>query len=167
MATSATAQVKLQFLETTTANELLVNSDLLHKFDELVKLTSSSTPAVTKVYAQQRALSAGALTLDLTALTDGTGAALDLTGLKVQFVAFANKPVSGAPNTDTLNVKFGATNGYNIFGDAASEVTLAVGGWCIFYNPEGTPDVANGSADTVDVSSSDADADFIVMIAAG
>lgn len=166
MATTATAQVKLQFFETTTVNELLVSGDLIHKFDELVKLTATSTPAVTKVYAQQRALSTGTLTLDLTALTDGSGAAMDLTGLKVQFVAVANKPVSGAANTDTLNVKFGATNGYNIFGDAASEATLAIGGWCIFYNPEGTPDVG-ASAKTIDFSGSDADADFIVMIAAG
>lgn len=166
MATSATAQVKLQFLETTTANELLADSDLLHKFDELVKLTATSTPVVTKVYAQQLALSTGALTVDLTALTDGTGASLDLTGLKVQFVAIANKPVSGAANTDTLNAKTGATNGYQIFGDAASEATLAIGGWCIFYNPEGTPDVG-ASAKTIDFSGSDADADFILMIAAG
>lgn len=166
MATQATAEVKLQFLETTTANELLVNNNLLHKFEELVKLTSSTTPAITKVYAQQLALTAGAATVNLTALTDGLGAAMTMVGLKVQFVAFANKPVSGAANTDTLNVKIGGTDGYAIFGDAASEITLAIGGWCVFYNPEGCPDVAT-DVDQIDVSSSDTDADFIVMIAAG
>lgn len=165
MANQSIADFKLRFLEDATANELATGGTT-HKRERLVKLPVSGVP-MTKVYAQQRALSGGALTLDLTSLTDATGAALDLSGLKVQFVYIENAPASGAANTDTLNVKFGATNGYNIFGDAASEITLAVGGWCAVYNPEGTPDVANGSADTIDFASSDADADFIVMIAAG
>lgn len=167
MANTAQATLKLLFIETTTANELAADKDVQHKLNELVSLTSGTSPAVTKVYAQALSLSAGAYTADLTALTDATGASLDLSGLKVQFIAVKNAPTSGAANTGTLNVVKGATNGYNWLGDVASECTLPIGGWLCAYLPEGTPDVANGSADTIDFSSADTDADFILMIAAG
>lgn len=167
MATTASAEVKVQFLETTAGNKLLVNRDLLHKFERQINLTSSTAGApVTKVYAQERTLTTGALTLDLTSLTDGLGAAMTFAGLKVQVVAIFNGPASGAANTSTLNVKIGASDGYAIFGDAASEITIPIGGWAIFYLPEGTPDVAS-DVDQVDFSSSDQDADFLVMLAAG
>jgi hypothetical protein len=164
MANEVITDLKLRFLEDDTANELATGGTT-HAHSRLVKLPVSGVP-MTKMYAQQLALSAGAYTLNLTALTDAAGAAMTFLGLKTQFVYIENAPKSGAPNTGTLNIKIGASDGYAIFGDAASEVTLAVGGYIAIYNPEGCPDVAS-DVDQIDISSSDADADFIVMIGAG
>ena len=166
MANNATLNVKLAMTETTTANELAADKNIDHVFEALAKLGATTTPVVTKVYAQQLQLSGGALTLNLTALTDGVGAALDLDTLKVQIFAVKNAPSTGAANTDTLNIKTGAVDGFGILGDTLSEATLAIGGFLVIYNPEGTADVA-AAVDQVDFSSTDVDASFQVLIAAG
>lgn len=167
MANQATVQNRLELQEDVAAANELTRSQLIHSAsDNLLKLAAATTPAVTKVYAQQLQLSSGTLTVDLTALVDGAGQALDLTGLKVQIIKIVNAPRSGAANTDTLNVVIAAVNGYQWAGDAASEATLAIGGSLQIYNPEGTPDVG-ASAKDITFSSPDVDADFQLLIAAG
>lgn len=86
------------------------------------KLNSSSTPAATKAVANSYAMTAGAKTLDLTALVGTNGATVDGTGLDV--VAF--KVINPAGNS-ALVVKFGASNPYLFGADAAWRHTLKAG----------------------------------------
>lgn len=59
-------------------------------------------------------LTGGAATLDLTAIVDELGRTIDLTGLKVQ--SFRAKPTT--TNANKISFKSGASNGYNLGGDA-------------------------------------------------
>lgn len=126
-------------------------------------LSTSTTPAVSKVWGDTLVLSSGSVTFDLTALDQGNLPNLDFTGLKVQFVKIA----SPATNTADLNFDVGVTNGYRLFGDtAAGEIVLGIGGVCLFYNPEALPDVG-ATAKTIDVTSTDDDATFEILLVAG
>jgi len=163
----ATLHQRLELQEDVSDANELTRSQLIHQAsDALLKLGSSSTPAVSQVYAQQLTLPAGPLTVDLAALVDGAGQALDLTGLKAQVIKIVNAPKSGGANTAGLNVVPAAVNGYQWAGDADSEATLAPGGVLTIYNPEGNPDVG-ASAKDITFSSADTDAVFQLMIAAG
>jgi len=111
-------------------------------------------------------LSSGTATIDLTALTRGNGGAtaVNMSGLKVQIFKFENV----STNTAAITITDGASNGYNIFGDASGQVTLGIG--CVLQvvcpTAEYLPDVAAGAKD-IDLSSSDQDATINVMLAAG
>lgn len=105
------------------------------------KLTSSTTPPVTKESYHDYALVAGAKTIDLRALLDLDDVAQDCIGLKVQIVIIIN------PNGNSaLNVAPGASNPFPLLG-AANDFTLpaATAGDVVaaFILPEGTPDVSN------------------------
>lgn len=125
-------------------------------------LSATSTPVVSQIWSDSITLTAGAATIDLSSLARSGLATLDLSALKVQaFIVRAR-----STNTDTVTVADGGTNGYNIFGDASGQVTLAAGAAVSFYSPEGLQDI--GSSDkTIDLSSSDADAIVDVVILAG
>lgn len=85
-------------------------------------LTATTTPPVTSVFADNVALVAGTLTLDLTALTSGN-LSRDFTDLKVQLIAL-RCPTS---NTLPILVQKGAANAYNLLGaDNASAETIEV-----------------------------------------
>lgn len=107
-----------------------------------VRLTGSTTPAVTKESYHDYTFTAGAVTVDLTALLDAVGAAVDGTGLKVQCLIIKN-PAGNA----SINMAPGASNGYDIFG-ASNDITIpghaTYDNYLSFYFPEGTPDVAAG-----------------------
>lgn len=126
------------------------------------QLTPTSTPAVSKAFSDSVQLTAGAASLDLAALAGPLSTAIDMTGLKVQAILV----LADAANTDVVTVDVGATNGYNIFGTAGSELALAAGGFALFYSPEGLPDVG-AAAKTIDLSSPDTDAIVKVIIVAG
>lgn len=123
---------------------------------------TSSVPATQVASVEDADLSAGAATIDLTALTNGFGDALDGTGLKVQLFYF----VSASDNTDTITIVDGATNGYNIFGDAAGQITVPVGGKVLLEFDDALDDIAAGDA-TIDLSSSDLDATYSFVIVMG
>ncbi len=125
-------------------------------------LNATSTVPATKVWSDQRSLTAGTDSIDLTNLTNGNLPAVDMTGLKVQVV----KIVSASANTDTITVVDGATNGYNLFGDASGQVTLMVGGHVLWFGNENLADVSS-SVKTIDFSSSDTDATYDIIIVAG
>lgn len=72
------------------------------------KLGSASTPPVTKKAHFAQALTAGAATIDLTALTDAQGAAIASTGLRVQAIKVQN------PNANQLAVTPAVSNGYGL-----------------------------------------------------
>lgn len=104
----------------------------------------------------------GSRTIDLSSLTDLAGSALDLTGLKVQLILIS----SNSANTAGIAFTDGATNGYNIWGDSSGSVTVQKGGVQYFYGADNLDDV--GSSDkTIDVTSTDVDATYQIMIVAG
>ena len=168
---SATAVIDFKFDVTEGLGSLgdLVSGSVagIHSMTETTSFTldSGSTPPITQVWSDEFTLSAGAATLDLTALARDAQANLDLTGLKIQAYFFATP----STNTDTVTIVDGATNGYNIFGDASGQITIGASGqkgFAMFYAPETLQDV--GASDkTIDLSSSDTDATVKVLLVAG
>jgi hypothetical protein len=111
-------------------------------FNQSGQLNASSVPPATKVAAFEKALVAGAGTIDLTALTGTNGATIDGTGLKVQGILIVNP----ATNANPLVIEPGGANPYNLFG-AAFKITLHPGKslhW-ISAKDADTPDVAAGA----------------------
>jgi hypothetical protein len=125
-------------------------------------LTSSSTPAVSKVWSGTVTLSAGAATLNLASLPrDNELEPVDLTGLKVQAIH-----MKGGANSAIVEADVGASNGYNFLGDADSHVCIAASKELLVTYNETLPDVAAG-ARTIDFASADVDATVQVHIVAG
>jgi hypothetical protein len=107
-----------------------------------IHLTGTTTPAAAKFSARTHALSAGSLTLDLTALPGTADAVVNANGLKLQALLVANREGNA-----TLNIAGGDANPYPLFG-AGNDVDVPAGGRLAFYFPEGLPDVS-GTAKTV------------------
>lgn len=77
------------------------------------KLTATTTPAATKVFSDNIALSSGSATLDLTSLSGPATTTVDFTGLKVQLIKLT------CPLTNTAGITVDAkdaSTGYNLFG---------------------------------------------------
>lgn len=108
--------------------------------------TSAPVLPATKCAYFSKAMSAGAGTIDLAALTGTNGATVVGTGLKVQAFSFKNPTT----NTGAITIEAGASNGYDIFG-ASGLVVLPVGAMVAMYVPEGTADIAGGDKD-IDIS---------------
>lgn len=162
---SASWELKLDVTDTLDVDLDLTSSDprVLHSISgSSGTLTASTTPPATKVSSDTRALSAGADAIDLTAAPGRDGGTVAMTGLKVQLVKIA------CPSTNTAGVKFapGASNGYALFGHAAGEVTVLPGCEMCFYWADQLADVAVG-AKAIDVSSTDLDAAYSIIIVAG
>lgn len=104
---------------------------------------TSSVPA-TKCWYGTATLSAGALTLDLTALATGTQGTVDLTGLKVQVMTIRN------PSAALITLTEGAANGYEILGNTWKTGLLSGQRVMIFGN-EATPDVGS-STKNIDIT---------------
>lgn len=98
-----------------------------------VTLSPTTTPAATAHAVGKQALTAGAATIDLTALTGFNGQAVSLSGLKPRAVLLHN---TGA---NAMTIAKGAANGYTGFGSAFS-LTIPAGGKAILYQ------AANGTA---------------------
>lgn len=144
--------VSLTFAQTATAQETLAqNTTGLNAssrvvtwsaFNKTASLTASTTPPVTKVAGGTVALSGGAKTIDLTALTSlgANGYTEDMTGLKVQSFYFENP----STNANVISATFGASNPYNLSG-ADWKLTLSPGQSILLYGNDATPDVAAGA----------------------
>lgn len=106
------SQIKAkETLETNVPAADTANRKVTHdKYDTDKKL---SAPTVSKVAAFEKALVAGAGTIDLTALLGTNGATVDGTGLKVQLLKVRNK----STNTNPITLQEGAANGYELLGD--------------------------------------------------
>lgn len=107
--------------------------------------SGTATP-VTKHASFQQALTTGAATIDLRALTGPNGATVDGNGLKVQFVKFRNK----STNANSMTLTFGASNPYDLFG-STFVLTLAPGQEFLAFLKEGAPDI-DATNKTIDVS---------------
>lgn len=106
-------------------------------FSTRVNLTPSSTPDVEAVSYQTLALTAGAKTIDLTALPV-TGGTYDATGKKVRAFMVKNKAGNAV-----LTVSEGATNGYALLGTGFTFKLLA-GQQLLVYLADSAPTVASG-----------------------
>ncbi len=115
------------------ATRVITHSD----YNEAASLNASSTPPATVCAHFLQALTAGAATVNLAALTGTNGATVDTTGLKVQVLRVKNL---GANN---LVITPGASNGIDLFGGSSS-VTVFPGGHVQFFLNNAAPDVAAG-----------------------
>lgn len=111
--------------------------------------TSSTTPPVTKSAMTSKAMSAGAATIDLTAMAnDSDGATVDFTGLKVCCLTIKNL----STNSNKITVGKGASNGFCLdSGETTWSIALDPGDGVQFLINESTPDVASGKK-TIDIA---------------
>ena len=110
-----------------TGNDAKADSSATYSgFDSVTSLNSATvSPAVpiSKFAYNEAAMTAGALTLDLTALPHEDGTTVDGDGLKLQKFRLQNP----ATNSNNITIVVGASNPYDFAGDANSSVTLAPG----------------------------------------
>lgn len=107
--------------------------------NETLNLTASTTPPVTKSTSFRQAMTGGAATIDLTALSgDAADETTDLTGLKVQALKLRNK----STNANKITVSNGASNGYKLDGATAWSIPLAPGQSVLFSLNDAADDVA-------------------------
>lgn len=115
-------------------------------FNTTQNLNSGTTPPVTQVAAFIQLLSAGAATIDLTALTGTNGSSVSGSGLKIQAI----KVIALGTNANPVTLKFGASNPYNLMG-SAWQVALSAGEEFLFFGNNAAPTIG-GSAKTIDLS---------------
>lgn len=142
-------------------NELTTPVSATHAKSATGTLSATSTPVASDIWSDERTLSAGADTIDLTALAETGFAAKDFTGLKVQFVRIIADPT----NTDDLVFDEGAANGYALFGSGGN-ILLGPGDEAIFKHNETLEDIGSTNAE-IDVSSSDVDAKYQIILVVG
>lgn len=121
--------------------------------------TASTSIPVAKVAAFLATLSSGALTINLAALVGTNGAAVDLTGLKVQSI----KLKATSTNSGMITVAEGASNGIPLFGTAAT-FGLRAGQECQWLFNELGSDVASGDR-TLDLTGTGAETLSIIIVA--
>jgi len=146
MAVTLKHNEKIRVEETLSTGVSSDNSDNMIVHDSMSSnriLNSGTTPPVTQVAQFAQGLTAGAKTIDLTALVGTNGAAVNGTGLKVQLFKVTNRVGNAA-----ITLTDGASNGYELAGDAWKVILLA-GQSFTFYGNDATPDVAVG-AKTID-----------------
>jgi hypothetical protein len=128
-------------------------------YNTTAALTSLTTPPVTLCAYFLKTMSAGAATIDLTALVGTNDVAVDFTGLKVQIAKFKNP----STNANPITVTFGASNGY-LLGGSAWKYILQPGAEIVCYTNDASPDVG-GSTKTIDISGTSAQALQCTLIA--
>lgn len=113
---SGNITARLQVTETVAAADVpnIDTSDATQKFS--LGPTTNFTSGITAVASMEKALAAGAGTLDLTALTH-RGIAVNLNGLKVKYFAYFN------PSANPITIVEGAANGNALHG-AAFKIVL-------------------------------------------
>ncbi len=129
-----------------------------NQFNEAENLTGTTTPPVTVVAAFVQALTGGAATIDLNALTGTNGATVSFNGLKVQAFMIKNLGV----NTMTLTNAGG--NAYPMFG-ATLNIVLNTGQWALLYGNDDTPDVNSGVADDLTLAGTVSQTCEIIIVA--
>lgn len=123
------------------------NSIGTNGLDTTKTLNSGSTPAVSVQASFQIAMSGGAATLDLTAITDRvTGAIKSGNGLRIISLKLRNK----STNANSISVVPGASNGYQYKG-SDWKTTLSPGDEELHYSPTSSQTVGS-SHKTLDIS---------------
>jgi hypothetical protein len=122
------------------------NNSLIHSgYNKSGTLNASSTAPATKCAHVLQALTAGAATIDLTAV-QGTQGNVTFSGLKIQL--FRATATTG--NANVLTLTEGASNGYELAGNTW-KVGLLSGQSFMFFGNDGAPDVG-GSAKDIDLA---------------
>lgn len=133
----------LETVETETPLADDANSIITHDgLDTSDTLNAGTGVPVTKVVANTITMTAGAATIDMTALVGSNGGAVDMTGLKLQIFKLKAK----ATNTNPLVVKFGAADPYTGLGSAFN-FELQPGAEMTFFGNEKSAEVASGVKD--------------------
>jgi hypothetical protein len=144
MAVSAQIVMKCSVTEDL-ADVSLGDASVKHnQFDSSRTITADTVVPATKVSCNVVALSAGAKTLDLTALVGTNGVALTALGLKLQVWKLKNL------GANAMTFAEGATDGYAALGAAFSFI-LGPGQEAQFYLADTAPDVASGDK-SIDVT---------------
>lgn len=148
--------VQVSYASTLTVVETIeTNAPAISAVDNTITQNGFNTTAVLNAGSVQpatddaffnKALSSGAATIDLTALTGTNNRVVDGTGLKVQFAKFINP----ATNANQMTLTFGASNPYLLMG-AAWKIILQPGQEFAFRGYDATPDVGSG-AKNIDIA---------------
>jgi len=121
-------------------------------------LDAASSVPVTKVANFDQALTAGAATIDLTALPGINGATVNGSGLKVQLLRVQAK----STNANAITLTEGASNGYELAGNAWKAAVQA-GQELTFYANEKAPDIGSG-AKTIDLAGTETQALEVLIV---
>ncbi len=121
-------------------------------------LSSNSSVPITKPWSDNVAMTAGAVTLDFTALDQVNLPVVNATGLKLQLFIFRNL----SANSNTITIKDGATNGYDIFGDSSGQITLNPGEVEMRFCNESLEDVS-ATVKTIDITGTGTETLEVVM----
>ena len=162
MTVSAAYDLKLIVTETPAlALDLAANPDIIHQITGFAgTLNASTSVTAAAVISDTITLTAGAHTIDLTAFTRTTLAAVDFTGTKVKLYKIS----TAAANTAVVTFATGAANGYALFGTAG---TVILGpGECVYGYRAAQAATVSSTVKNIDVSSSDTDAIFSIVLVA-
>lgn len=122
------------------------------------KANASSTPPASKAVANSYAMTAGAKTLDLTALVGTNGATVDGSTLKLNYAKFINP----STNTGSIVVKFGASNAYLLGSDSAWRHTLKPGDE-VLYKGTANPTI-DSTHKNIDISGTGTESIEVVLV---
>lgn len=164
MAATATYDILLTVAEKLTLGLTdATNPTITHDLgDSKGSLDANSSIAISKAWSTTGNLSGGTATIDLTALPASNLPNITFSALKVKLIKIT------CPTTNTAGVVFdiGAASPYDIFGDANGQITVLPGQVYGAYMAEQLEDV-DGTHKTLDLSSTDVDAAYSILIAAG
>lgn len=123
------------------------------EYNESARLTSTTTPAVTKASLFLLTLTAGAATINLAALTGANGA-IDATGLRVQLLRIKNL------GANAMTFSEGASNGIAL---VCLPLVVPAGGIAQVFLNDASPDIASGDR-TIDVAGTGAQTAEITIV---
>lgn len=150
MAVNLTLESKIQVEEELATNvpaAQAASRKVTHSlFNESALLTAATAPSVSLCAFFEQALTAGAATIDLTALPGTNGAVVNGNGLRVRAAKFKNK----SSNANPITIKFGAANPYNLLG-AAFQVILSPNQSILVYADDDAPVIGAG-AKNIDIA---------------
>jgi hypothetical protein len=124
------------------------------QYNESGTLNGSTTPTVSKQAQFLLALTAGAATINLAALTGANGT-VDMTGLRVQFIRIKNLGAAA------MTFAEGASNGLAL---ACGSIVVPAGGIVQFFLNDAAPDIAAADR-TIDVTGTGTDTAEVTIIA--
>lgn len=159
MALTLTYGANLTGVETLEGNTDPVNASSRRvtwsAFDNSGVFSATTTPPVTKIAGKTAALTAGALTIDLTALTGwgANGANVDGTTLKLQFFRVKNL------GANDMTFSTGASNGYNFGGP----LTVKAGCEALLKFNDNLPDVS-ATVKNIDVTGTAAQTAEVTLV---
>lgn len=161
---TAQATVRFQpdikdYITTAAGETIAVN--LFKGLEQSATLKDGTSPPVSVVVVSEFTLSGGAVTIDFTSLTGFNGAAIDATGLKLQYLAFINKAGNG-----NLSIVPGATNGYDIPNASSRWDLLGHASNTSWIDQKFNDDLVDvGSSDkTLDVNGTGTESFFVVLL---